>query len=404
MDSLTQVVLGAAVGEAVLGRKVGHRAMLWGAFAGFLPDLDITSSLVFDEITALRIHRGITHSIFFAVFFPFLLAWVVQALYAKGIYKRAIYKQGMTIVGLIAIMLTANFLPYMVTEAFNPKLFAITFGIAGALYLLLNYTYLKKNEGEVHTTYSDWYWLFFWGILTHPILDSFTAYGTQLFLPFSDYRVAFNVISVVDPIYTVPFILFVTIASLLHRGAKWRPIVNWTGIGLSSLYLLFCYYHKTVVNKSFERALTEADRPYSRYMTSPVIFNNVLWIGVAEDDSSYHHGYYSFLNEEKEFAEFNDLPKRHDLLVDYEDDPTLKTLRWFSNDYYTLMPRTDGTVQYNDARYGILDVKLDGADDYVFKFILTKENGGLEMNESRDRPDLNKETFRVLWNRIMGRW
>ena len=41
MDSLTQIVLGAAVGEAVLGKKVGNRAMLWGAVAGTIPDLDV---------------------------------------------------------------------------------------------------------------------------------------------------------------------------------------------------------------------------------------------------------------------------------------------------------------------------------------------------------------------------
>ena len=41
MDSLTQIVLGAAVGEAVLGKKIGSRAMLWGAIAGTIPDLDV---------------------------------------------------------------------------------------------------------------------------------------------------------------------------------------------------------------------------------------------------------------------------------------------------------------------------------------------------------------------------
>ena len=41
MDSLTQIVLGAAVGEATLGRKVGNKALLWGAIAGTIPDLDV---------------------------------------------------------------------------------------------------------------------------------------------------------------------------------------------------------------------------------------------------------------------------------------------------------------------------------------------------------------------------
>lgn len=69
MDSLTQIVLGAAVGEAVLGRKVGNRAMLYGAIAGTIPDLDILSSYFTDTVTALEIHRGFTHSILFSIIF-----------------------------------------------------------------------------------------------------------------------------------------------------------------------------------------------------------------------------------------------------------------------------------------------------------------------------------------------
>ena len=76
MDSLTQITLGAAVGEVVLGKKVGNRAMLWGAVGGTIPDLDVFSNFFTDEITALAFHRGITHSIFFSVFAPFALGMV----------------------------------------------------------------------------------------------------------------------------------------------------------------------------------------------------------------------------------------------------------------------------------------------------------------------------------------
>ena len=67
MDSLTQIVLGAAVGEAVLGRKVGNKAMLWGAIAGTIPDLDVFIKLFADPITSTELHRGISHSLFFSM-------------------------------------------------------------------------------------------------------------------------------------------------------------------------------------------------------------------------------------------------------------------------------------------------------------------------------------------------
>ena len=76
MDSVTQIVLGAAIGEAVLGRKVGNKAMLYGAIAGTIPDLDVVSRYFVDTVTALEYHRGFTHSICFLYsLHPFLGGW-----------------------------------------------------------------------------------------------------------------------------------------------------------------------------------------------------------------------------------------------------------------------------------------------------------------------------------------
>ena len=80
MDSLTQIVLGAAVGEAVLGRKVGNKALLYGAIAGTIPDLDVISRSFVDTVTALEFHRGFTHSIVFSVLFAPVFGWLVSRL------------------------------------------------------------------------------------------------------------------------------------------------------------------------------------------------------------------------------------------------------------------------------------------------------------------------------------
>jgi len=403
MDSLTQVILGAAVGEAVLGKKIGGRAMIWGGFAGFLPDLDVTSSFVVDEISALAIHRGITHSFVFAAVFSVLIGWLVHQLYSSGLYKTKGYKITASLVGVGGLLFTANYLPYMVTDKLHISLLLITLGVGAIILLLMNRYYFNVEQKTVDTTWKEWYWLFFWAIITHPILDCFTTYGTQVFLPFSDYRVAFNVISVADPIYTIPFLLTVITASLLRRGTKWRTIVNWTGIIVSSLYMCFCFYHKLQVNKIFERSLSENNIEYSRYMTSPLIFNNVLWLGLAESDSAYYHAYYSFLDEDTDMNEYNIFPKQYNLLAEYKGDPTLKTLRWFSNNYYTVLRRSDGDLQMNDVRFGIFTEKLRTSTDYVFKFILEeKKDGKLKMHQSREGRDLNKETFKELWDRIWG--
>lgn len=77
MDSLTQLVLGAAVGEKILGRKIGNRAMLYGAIAGTIPDLDVVVGQFLDPLTAVEIHRGFSHSILFFILLSPLLGWMI---------------------------------------------------------------------------------------------------------------------------------------------------------------------------------------------------------------------------------------------------------------------------------------------------------------------------------------
>ena len=80
MDSVTQIVLGAAVGEAVLGRKVGNRAMLWGAIAGTLPDLDVFVPLG-DVVKDFTYHRSASHSLLMLALATPLLVWLITRIH-----------------------------------------------------------------------------------------------------------------------------------------------------------------------------------------------------------------------------------------------------------------------------------------------------------------------------------
>ncbi len=156
MDSLTQIVLGAAVGEAVLGKKVGNKAMLYGAIAGTIPDFDTFASHFTDTVTALEIHRGFTHSIVFSLVFAPVFGWLV-------------------------------------------------------------------SRWEKTASWKNWSWLFFWGFLTHPLLDAHTTWGTQLFWPL-DLRLAYKNIFVIDPLYTLPFLIFLILAMRLPKASKIPPL------------------------------------------------------------------------------------------------------------------------------------------------------------------------------------
>jgi inner membrane protein len=80
MDSLTHVVLGAVTGEIIAGKKLGKKAMLWGALFNSLPDIDVATTAFMDIPDGLLAHRGFTHSFAFIALAAPLLAWMLSRL------------------------------------------------------------------------------------------------------------------------------------------------------------------------------------------------------------------------------------------------------------------------------------------------------------------------------------
>ena len=399
MDSLTQLTLGAAVGEAVLGKKIGNRAMVWGAFGGLLPDFDVFARFFTDEITALAFHRGITHSFVFSIIMAFVLGWLVEWLYRSGVYRRRRYK-GLVVFFIFSIYILLILGMNMIFQSSN----ILIGGTVGGLLLgwFLWTSYISKQLNDVQASRKEWMWLFFLSIVTHPILDCFTTFGTQLFLPFSDVRVSWDNISVADPLYTIPLFLGVLIASFISRKNKKRQIANWMGIAISSAYMIFTFYHKTQFNKIFEKSLAEEGIEYNRYMSGPTILQNFLWLGVAESDTAYYHGYYSFFDKEPTIKKFSVLSKHHERIAHLENKREIKILKWFSDNYYNIIVRKDGRLQMNDLRYGSFEEGFEDENDYIFKFILTEKDGELEVDESREGRDIDGNAFSKYFDRVFA--
>jgi inner membrane protein len=339
MDSLTQIVLGAACGEIALGKKIGNKAILFGAIGGTIPDFDVIIGNLFfaNEIDQIAFHRGFMHSILFAFIASLVIGFLVFELYNSG-----------------------------------------------------------KRKGT--TNIKDWIWLFFLSIFTHPILDSFTPYGTQLFLPFSNYRVAFNTISVVDLIYTFPFLICM-IGTLFFK--RYNPKrIRWTkaGIYISSVYMLLTIGNKIYVDTIFKKSFDEAAISYKRFSAQPSIGNNILWYGVAESEQFYHVGFYSLLDTHNRMDTIYTLSKNHDLLD--INHPDIKTLRWFSNQYYRFS-KTDslGLIEYIDLRYPFLNPK--NPNSALFTFPLVKKGERYDISDFRNRK-IDSSGFTNFWKRLKG--
>ncbi len=408
MDSLTQITLGAAVGEVVLGRKIGNRAMLWGAVAGTIPDLDVMANLVTDEISALAFHRAITHSLVFSVAVAPLMGWLLHRM--DGHEGRFLSQTrwtdfGKVAAGLLALLALGSLaMPIPWWEVWKiasiVTVAILGFPILSSLRRALHGKAMPQHE---RPGFRLWTWFFFWSIVTHPLLDACTTYGTQLFQPFSHYRAALNNISVVDPAYTLPFLVCVIITSRLAKGTRARQVFNWLGIGLSSAYLIFSFYNKWRVDNVFKHSLQREQIAAVRFMTSPTIFNNILWQGIAESDTAYYHGMYSILDARPEVDTFTHIPKRHEWLAPWADERPVRVLRWFSDGYFHVLRRPDGRLQVNDLRFGSMTGRFDRESDFVFGFILEEKDGKLQASSSRDRPPDAGQSFRQLWIRMLGR-
>ena len=339
MDSLTQIVLGAACGEIALGKKIGNKALLFGAIGGTIPDLDVFTSrwIYANEIDIMATHRGFSHSILFSILGAFIFGYLVHWLYNTG----------------------------------------------------------KRKSS---TNRKDWMWLFFLALITHILLDAFTPYGTQWFLPFSNYRVAFNNISVVDLLYTLPFLFSLIIMMFFRRNTRRRGLFLKIGLVISSAYMLFTLINKMYINSVYKKSLEEKGIKYSRFQTQPSILNNILWYGVAETEESYYAGFYSLLDKENRITKWQELPKNHDLVS--INHPDINTLKWFSNGYYNLIAQQKkDTVRFNDLRYPLFNE--DDPNSSVFSFIIYKQGIRGNAMPFEGKPPNNEDLSQFI-DRIKG--
>tara|TARA_B100001996_G_scaffold363656_1_gene332098 strand:- start:262 stop:1011 length:750 start_codon:yes stop_codon:yes gene_type:complete len=122
----------------------------------------------------------------------------------------------------------------------------------------------------------------FLGYATHGLLDACTSYGTQLFWPFSDERVTWNNISIVDPIFTLPIAVLLIIAIITRRKMFSFIAIGWIVFYLS---LGFVQYQRTL---SAAMQLADSRGHNSERLTLKPSFGNlILWKSIYEHDGVY---------------------------------------------------------------------------------------------------------------------
>ena len=329
MDSVSQLVLGAAVVISTMGRRTAvWKAALWGGIAGTLPDLDALIDHG-DAILNMVLHRSESHSLFYLTALSVPLAWMVSRVHKE------------------------------------PALFG------------------------------RW-WLALWlALITHPLLDWMTVYGTQLLLPFTSHPYAVGSVFIIDPLYTVPLLIGVVGALFVRqgRGLVWAR----SGLGISTAYLAWSVLAQHLAVNQIMASPPEPNLPSDQILVTPAPFNTLLWRAVVMTPTHYYEGYTSLLDGGRP-VRWTQHPRGADLYAQHQGSPLVNRVARFSHGFFK-MTEANGAIFITDLRMG-------NEPTYTFHFNLgpsTQVATGKHVTTQQwQRPDL-ATALPWLWQRMWGR-
>ncbi len=176
-------------------------------------------------------------------------------------------------------------------------------------------------------------------LITHPLLDTLTVYGTQLLQPFSNHPFAVGSVFIIDPFYTLPLLLGVLVAVSGDPPAGcagtqpcWRSAPpTWGGSVLAQQH----------VRGVLEASLRHNGMAASQMLVTPAPFSTVLWRAVAMGPEHYHEAYYSLLDGAHPVA-WTSHPRGADLRLQHADNPHVQRLSWFSHGFMRMQANSQG--------------------------------------------------------------
>lgn len=235
MDTLTHAIFGAVVGQAGFRRSLGRRAMAYGGAAGVLPDLDVVAGLVGGPYATWLWHRGPTHSIFFAAVAGILLGWLVWRLHGG------------------------------------------------------------RRPDTAQERLLPWVGLFWAALFTHPILDLFTHYGTQLLAPLSRHRFAIPAMPVIDPVYTLVLLAAVVVGLSSRRSLAVARGTAAAALFFIAAYTLFAWSLNERAAEAARRQLTAEGTEGVSIRAYPVLLQPYYRRIVAETPDAVLIGFHSVI-------------------------------------------------------------------------------------------------------------
>ncbi len=247
---------------------------------------------------------------------------------------------------------------------------------------------------RLHGEWAVWkrWWLAIWlALVTHPLLDAMTVYGTQLALPFSSHPYGVGSVFIIDLLYTLPLLVGtgITLATTRLRA-------NTLGLVLSTAYLAWGFGAQQHVEQVARNALTRQGIAAERVLVTPSAFNTIAWRVVVMQREHYFEGFYSLLDKERTIA-FDRFDRGAPLEAEVSSLQGTQRIRDFSRGFYAL--RQQG------PRVLITDLRMGQEPAYTFSFAIAERASPAQAlpvpEQVGTRPDLGR-FLPWLWRRIWG--
>ncbi|PIJ51371.1 hydrolase [Erwinia sp. OLTSP20] len=236
-------------------------------------------------------------------------------------------------------------------------------------------------------------WLVVWlALITHPLLDVFTVYGTQLGLPFTDRPFGIGSIFIIDPLFTLPLLVGCVSALWLRNARGLR--YNACGMMLAGLYLAWSVVAQSWVSEQVTQQLAAAGEKPAPLLVTPTAFNTLQWRLVRLQGNEYGEAYFSLLDRHKPLV-FKRYPRDMALYARLKGNWYVDRIAWFSHGFFSI-GLLHGRVQITDLRMG-------EAPQYPFTFDL----GPAPLQNSSIRPSrLPSDRFPLAhaWRKLMSRF
>ena len=229
---------------------------------------------------------------------------------------------------------------------------------------LLLWWWFRGRGGRVAQAPRRWFWIFQCALLSHPLLDAFTVYGTQLLWPLPVPPAMWSTLFIIDPMFTLPLVLACAIA-WFARGARGTRVLV-AGLSLGLAYLGWSVLAKSLVDRAAQRRLAATGLEDAPRFSVPMPFNTLLWRVVAMTPDGFVEGERSLVADRGPMR-FTHHRSDVEALAAARSIPSGARLLWFNHHF--------AKAEVRDGQLVLSDLRMGAEPDYSFRFVVARRDG-----------------------------